>query len=123
MCSIAMRTAERLQYPITRVETSPALSSGKYCRTSSFHPKSSALSWRGCSTIGLFHPTTTSYTYRPDGLRATKKVDGTLTTKYLYDGQSLIAEKDGSGTLKVSYTNGPSGDWATRRRGEGATRN
>lgn len=45
------------------------------------------------------------YTYRPDGLRATKTVD-TSVTKYLYDGQSLVAEKDGSGTLKVSYTNG-----------------
>ena len=47
----------------------------------------------------------TKFTYRPDGLRATKTVGG-VTTKYLYDGQSLIAEKEGS-TLKVSYTNGP----------------
>ena len=46
----------------------------------------------------------TSFTYRPDGLRATKSV-GEDTTVYLYDGQSLIAEKEGS-TLKVSYTNG-----------------
>ena len=48
----------------------------------------------------------TEFTYRPDGLRATKSVGGTLTRQYLYDGQSLVAEKDGSGTLKVSYTNG-----------------
>ena len=50
--------------------------------------------------------TTTSFTYRPDGMRATKSVDSVLTMKYLYDGQSLVAEKDSSGTLKVSYTNG-----------------
>ena len=49
--------------------------------------------------------TTTSFTYRPDGLRATKTV-GSVTTKYLYDGQSLVAEKDGQGTLTASYTNG-----------------
>ena len=51
--------------------------------------------------------TVTSFTYRPDGMRATKSVDSVLTTQYLYDGQSLVAEKDGDGVLKVSYTNGP----------------
>ena len=49
--------------------------------------------------------TETSFTYRPDGLRATKTV-GEDTTVYLYDGQSLIAEKDEDDVLKVSYANG-----------------
>ena len=47
---------------------------------------------------------TTYYTYRPDGMRATKSV-GSDVTSYLYDGQSLVAEKVND-VLKVSYTNG-----------------
>ncbi len=55
--------------------------------------------------------TVVNFTYRTDGLRASKEVVGTSKFDYLYDGQTVIGEihKNPSGTVtkKVWMTPGP----------------